>query len=35
MDTEPIEYLKNKGFKRNDYTNEFKSFEEYEYLKTL
>ena len=25
MDIEAVEYLKNKGFKYNDYTNEFKS----------
>ena len=33
MEIEAIEYLKNKGFKYNDYTNEFKSFEEYENFK--
>lgn len=35
MDIEAIEYLKNKGFKYNDYTNEFKTFEEYENFKNF
>ena len=35
MDIEAIEYLKNKGFKYNDYTNEFKSIKEFEYFKNF
>lgn len=35
MDTSSIEYLKNKGFIYKDYTNKFKSFDEFEKFKNL
>ena len=33
MEFEAVEYFKNKGFKFNDYTNKFKSFEEFSNFK--